>query len=103
MVPYKKFNVVEKGHGSLPRELKNRGDGRGPLQCWICSKDHHKKDCPLYQGGIPQIYIAHEAHIVGMLVITFIIFVQLWTISRKIIMHPLLRWKASSLVELFLF
>jgi len=45
--PYKKFNVVDKGRGSQLGEQQTRGDGRGPLQCWICGKDHCKKDCPL--------------------------------------------------------
>ena len=61
VVPYKNFNIVEKGHG----EQYTRGDGRAPLHCWICGKDHHNRDCPQYQGGIPQIYSAQEAHIVG--------------------------------------
>jgi len=35
------------------------------LQCWICGKDHRKKDCPLHQGGRPHIYSAQEAQKVG--------------------------------------
>ena len=41
IVPYKKFNIVENGHG----EKLTRGDGREPLQCWLCGKEHHKRDC----------------------------------------------------------
>ena len=47
LIPYKRFNIVEKGHG----EQQNRGFGREPLQCWICGKHHYKRDCPEYQGG----------------------------------------------------
>ncbi len=62
IVPYKRFNTTEKGHG----KQQARGGGREPLQCWICGKDHRKRGCPQYQsGGIPQIYSAKEAHIVG--------------------------------------
>ena len=46
--PYKKFNVLEKGHGSQLEEKHNIGHGRGPLQYWICDKYHRKKGCPLY-------------------------------------------------------
>lgn len=63
--PYKKHNANEKGHGSWPGEKQNGGDGRGPLQCYICGKDNHKKEFPLYQGSRPQIYSAYEAQIVG--------------------------------------
>lgn len=31
VVPYNKFNVVEKGHGPQPGEKQNKGDGGGPL------------------------------------------------------------------------
>lgn len=48
VAPYKKINAVEKGHGSQPREQHTRGDSKGLMQCWICGKDHHKKDSPLY-------------------------------------------------------
>lgn len=65
VAPYKKFNVVEKGHGPHPGEKQNKGSGRELLQCWICGKDHHKKDCLLYHGGRYHIYISQEAHIVG--------------------------------------
>lgn len=41
VVPYKRFNTAEKGHG----EQQARGGGREPLQCWICGKDHRKRDC----------------------------------------------------------
>jgi len=49
LVPYKKFNTVEKGHG----EQQTRGDGRELLRCWIRGKDHCKRECPQYQGGRP--------------------------------------------------
>lgn len=62
---YKKFNVVEKGEGSQPVEQQNIGDGRGPLQCWICGKYHYNKGCQLYQGGRPHIYNAQEAQTIG--------------------------------------
>ena len=65
VVPYKKFDVVEKGHGSHPGEQQNKGDGRGPLQCSIYGKDHRKKDFSLYQGSRPHIYNAQEAQMVG--------------------------------------
>ena len=35
------------------------------MQCWICGKYHCKKYFPLYQGGRPKLYSAHEAQIVG--------------------------------------
>ena len=60
--PYKRFNTTEKGHG----EQQARGGGREPLQCWICGKDHRKRDCTQYQSGSrPQIYSAQEAHTIG--------------------------------------
>ena len=61
-VPYKRFNTDEKGHG----EKQARGSGMELLECWICGKDHHKRDCSQYQsGGRPHIYSYHEAHIMG--------------------------------------
>ena len=42
LVPYKKLNTTEKEH----EEKKTRGGGRVSLQCWICGKDCHKRDCP---------------------------------------------------------
>jgi len=65
--PYKKFNATEKGHRPHPGEQKIEGGGRETLECCycICSKDHHKKDFTLYQGGRPQIYSAQEVQIVG--------------------------------------
>jgi len=42
VVPCKRFNITENGHG----EKQARGGGREPLQCWICGKDHCKRDCP---------------------------------------------------------
>ena len=35
------------------------------MHCWICGKEHLKKDCLSYQDGRPQIYSAHEVQIVG--------------------------------------
>ena len=96
----KKFNTAEKGHG----EKQARGGGREPLQCWICGKDHRKRDCPQYHnGGISQIYSAQEVHTVLMLVISFLGSMQLWTIGRQIIMHRSLRWIVSFVIKLFLF
>ena len=61
-VPYKRFNTAKKGHG----EQQTRGSGREPLQCWICGKDHRKRDCLKYwSGGRPHIYNSQEVHIVG--------------------------------------
>eukprot|EP00253_Pinus_taeda_P005757 PITA_05757 len=42
VVSYKNFNKIEKAHG----EQQTRGDGRAPLQCSICGKDHCKRLCP---------------------------------------------------------
>lgn len=60
MASHRKSNAGEKGHGSQPMEYKNEGNGREPFNFWICGRDHHKKDCPLYYGGMPQIYGAQE-------------------------------------------
>ena len=55
IVPYKRFNTIEKRHG----ERQARCGGREPLECWICGKDRCKRDCLLYQsGGRPHIYNA---------------------------------------------
>lgn len=45
-VPYNKFNTAEKGHG----DKQARGDGKEPLQCWICGNDHCKRDFIKYQS-----------------------------------------------------
>lgn len=58
-------SMPTKGHGSRPGEQQDKGSDREPLQCWICVKDHRKNDCPLYQGGISQIYSAQEVQTVG--------------------------------------
>lgn len=42
---YKKFNVVDKGHGFQPEEL-NKGNGKKPLRCWNCGGEHHHSECP---------------------------------------------------------
>eukprot|EP00253_Pinus_taeda_P027395 PITA_27395 len=57
----------EKAKGKWPpKEQQGRCGGRGPLQCWICGKDNHKRDCPDCQsGGRPKIYSAQEAHTVN--------------------------------------
>lgn len=61
-VPYRGFNTVEKGHV----EQHVSGNGTKPLQCWICGKDHRRRDFPLHQsGGRPQIYSDQEAHTNG--------------------------------------
>lgn len=49
---YKKFNAVDIGNGSQPEE-KNKRDGRKPLQCWTCGREHRKRDYPQHQGGKP--------------------------------------------------
>jgi len=61
VAPYKKFNTTKKGHGSHLGEKLNKDSGREPLQCWICGKDHCKKDSPLYQSEKDHIYSAQEA------------------------------------------
>jgi len=57
--------VVEKGHKPHPGGKHNKGSGREQLQCWICGKYHHKKDCPLYQGGRTHIYSVEEVQTIG--------------------------------------
>jgi len=42
--PYKRFNTTDKGHG----EQQVRGSTREAVQCWICGKDHRKRDFPQY-------------------------------------------------------
>jgi len=58
VAPQKKFNVDRHGHGS---QQQHRGGGTEWLECWTCSKEHLKRDCPHNQGGRPQIYSALEA------------------------------------------
>lgn len=51
-ISYKRFNTSKKGHV----EQQARGGGREPLLCWICGKDHNKRDWLQYHiGGRPQI------------------------------------------------
>lgn len=64
VTPYKKFNLVEAGHGSHPKE-KNKGEGRKTLRCWTCGGEHRKRDFPSHQDGRALIYSAQEAHIIG--------------------------------------
>jgi len=60
MTPHKRSNVVNKGYVSHFVDQRNKGNGREPLKCWTCSGNHHKIYSPLYQRGMPQIYIAQE-------------------------------------------
>jgi len=60
MTPHKKSNVANKGYVSHFVEQRNKGNGIEPLKCWTCGGNHHKIYSPLYQGGMPQIYIAQK-------------------------------------------
>lgn len=64
MSPYKKFNSIERGHGSQPKD-QNKGDGRKPLRCWNYGGEHQNRYFPSRQHGKPHIYNALEAQIVG--------------------------------------
>jgi len=64
-VPYKKFNVVGQGHGSQPGGKKKKCEGKGQLQCWICGKEHFRKDFTSHHGGSPEIYNDQEVQTIG--------------------------------------
>ena len=61
---YKKFNATDIGQG-FKSEERNKGDGKKPLQCWTCVKDHRRRYCSQHQGGIAHIYSAQEVQTVG--------------------------------------
>ena len=97
-VPYKKFNTAEKGH----EEKWARGCGKERLQCWICGKDHCKRDYPQYHsGGRPHIYSAKEAHTDGD--VGHNISRIYAVVDNREANHWSLRWTISFVIKLFLF
>lgn len=102
MGPRKKFNAIERGHGSQPEERHNKGDNKEPLRRWTCGGEHHMRDCSSHHGGRPWIYSARHRKL-GMLVGLFPKFMQWWITGNLIIKHLLSRWNVSFVIKLFLF
>ena len=66
-MPHNNLNAFDIGQG-FQSEDQNKGDGRRQLQCWICGKQHLKKDFLSYEGGRDQIYSSQDMQTFGDIV-----------------------------------
>lgn len=57
VTPPKRCNTSDKGQVHRDEQKKKDGVWKR-IECWICGKDHRRRDCLQNQGARPQIYSA---------------------------------------------